>query len=327
MATVVTHRFGPRRGTGLALAGALLGAVASIAQAVAPLAAPWLRLEEPMYGARLSPRGRYLAFLPSTDGPGLNMLDLTSRRVFRVSAHHVGPSFFWSPDGARLLYRELEGDTAGKPTTRLAAYDAHSHKRYLVAEFAGTGSGHLVLDPKDRRMQLLVGEKILSFRLDVPEANLAPWQTASTNHLGKWLATPAGMLWSSLSGTVLRRVEDDGSGLESFDISPRGDAVAWTTRAGKIYLSEFGGPPSDLGWGKDPRWHPFEDTLIYAAGRMVGNKVANYDLRIRTRDGHQRFVTTTQFSNERAPVWHPTGRLLFYTLEQSTDLFALELRP
>jgi Tol biopolymer transport system component len=64
--------------------------------------------------------------------------------------------------------------------------------------------------------------------------------------------------------------------------------------------------------------------LVYAGGRMVGNKASDYDIKIISPGTKASFLTATQHSAERWPAWHPDGKSIFYTVEGSKELSILK---
>lgn len=285
---------------------------------------PFVRANNALNRMRVDPKGRYLAYV-GDDGTGLSVLDLKSKSIYLVSSAQVGASFFWSPDGFRLMYREQSLKDGAEVIGELKAFDCVL-TRSVSLEKMPFATGILTFDPRDLRMHLMSAKGILTKRIYFPDERLARWQVAQRKETGKWLATQAGILWVTQGGYQMRRMADDDSALDSFDISPDGDAIAWATATGKVFTSSAGKKPKFIGFGRDPRWHPEKPQLIYAGARMVGNTAVSYDLRISDANGNGKFLTATQYSDERWPQWHPKGEQIIYTISKSTDVFLAEFK-
>lgn len=293
---------------------------------VTPVTTPFLRATSALNHMRLDPKGRFLAYI-NDDGLGLNIVDIKSHAIFKVSDAQVGASFFWSPDGFRLFYRE-QVTTREKPDSVesiLKAYDCVLN-RSVVLEDLPFPTGLLTFDPRDLRMQLMSPKGIRTKRIYFPDERLARWQVSQRSEAGKWLATQSGMLWVTQGGYAMRQLEDDKSGIESFDIAPDGSAVAWATNDGRVYMMRSNKPVVLLGYGRDPKWHPEKPRLVYSGARMVGNRAVSYDIRVVDNDGQGKFVTATQFSDERWPDWHPNGNQIIYTIARTTDVFLVDFK-
>ena len=293
--------------------------------AVRPVTTPFIRGSDALSHMRVDPKGRFIAYVGDS-GLGLYLVDLKSKGIFQVSGGQIGASFVWSPDGYRLLYREQSVAADGQISSEVKAYDAALATSVTLDKLAYP-TGFLTLDPRDLRLQLLGPQGIHTKRIYFPGQRLARWQIAQRNENGKFLATQQGMLWETQAGFALRRLDDDQSGVESFDISPEGASVAWATKAGRVYISKGGKTPRLIGQGRDPRWHPDKPMLVYSGARMVGNTVIGYDLRLADEDGAGRFLTSTQFVDERWPQWHPRGHQIIYTIAKTTDIFLLDFTP
>lgn len=301
----------------------LLAPRASAAE-VKTVVTPFIRAGDSLNHMRLDAKGRFAAFIDGS-GLGLGVVDLKTKTIHKVSQGQIGASFFWSPDGFRLFYRELAKAPDGAISSTLKAFDAYLGRSVTLEKMAYP-TGFLTFDPRDLRMHLMSPMGIRTKRIYFPDERMARWQVAQRNESGKWLATQKSMLWVTQGGYQLRKLEDDKSGIDSFDISPDGNAAAWATKSGKIYVSKKGKEPSLLAHGKDPRWHPKKMRLVFAGARMVGNRAASYDLKIADLDGTARFLTKTQMSDERWPQWHPDGEQILYTLARTTDLFVLDFQ-
>jgi len=292
---------------------------------IKPVIIPFIRGSDALNHMRVDPKGRFLAYV-GDHGLGLYLLDLKSKGIFQVSHGQIGASFVWAPDGFRLLYREQSIAESGQIASELKAYDSALAKSVSLDKMP-YATGFLTLDPRDLRLQMLGPNGIHTKRIYFPGQRLARWQIAQRTENGKFLATQQGILWETQAGTALRRLEDDQSGVESFDISADGGSIAWASKNGHVYTSKGGRTPRLIGAGRDPRWHPDKPLLVYSGGRMVGNKVIGYDLRLADEDGAGRFLTSTQFVDERWPQWHPHGQQVIYTVAKTTDVYLMDFAP
>jgi WD40-like Beta Propeller Repeat len=289
-----------------------------------PMPKSWLRLDTGMTHIRPNINAKFIAFVP--EGKlGLRVLNVTSGKIVEASENFIGSSSFWSPDGARLFYRELlRADN--KTTSRIRAWDVVQNRNVEVDSFEGP-SGFLSFDPRDNRMLLMYNKGIKNKKLVFPDNRLARWQAGQHRDSGRWVMAQKGATFVTEAGFAMQKLKDDDSGIESFDISPDGTSAAWATKAGRIYVSKNGEAPEMLDWGRDPKWHPDKFLLVYAGGRMVGNKAADYDLKIGTPGTTGSFLTATQQTAERWPAWNPDGNSIFYTVDGSKELSVLSFSP
>lgn len=308
------------------LAFCIASIVTSLAQAseVKTLTTPFIRANDALEQMRLDPKGHFLAYTPQ-GGTGLSVVDLKTKSIYKVSNVQVGASFFWSPDGYRLFYREHQRTRSGGLKSVLKAYDCYLSRTVTIEEMPYP-TGILTFDPRDLRMHLMSAKGIRTKRIYFPDERLAKWQIAQRTESGKWLATQQGVLWVTQGGFRIQRMDDDGKGLDSFDLSPDGSTIAWATTGGKLYISKDGRKPRFIAYGRDPQWHPAKPILLFAGARMVGNTAVSYDVRVTDMDGHGKFVTATQGTDERWPQWHPKGTQILYTVAKTTDVFLMDFK-
>lgn len=301
--------------------------VASLSYAaVEPTARAFARLDAKASYLRMDPKGTAIAYT-DPDGANLRVVELKSGRIWKVTAKNSGGSHFWAPDGFRLFYRVLLPGEAGASSSvrsEVFAFD-RALRRSLPIDRVGSSSGYLTFDPRDYRMQLLHERGILSKRLVFPDERLARWQAAQRTDRGKWLVAQNGVLWSTQAGYALRKMEESGGRVLSFDISPDGHSIAWASDDGKVYVSRDGAPARSIGYGRDPAWHPENMWLVYSGAIMVGNVAVSHDLRVVDEKGVSRWITRTQDSSERWPQWHPDGRRVICVMDRSPDLYAVDL--
>lgn len=290
----------------------------------APIAEAVLRTEGPLVDMRINADKTAMAFVDQR-GQSLRIMDLNTQEVVEVTPHRVGEAFFWSPDSTRLFFRELIRDK-DKISSTLKAFDTVLQKTVTLDTYEGS-TGYLTLDPRDYTFYMVHEKGIMSRRLDFPGERFARWQQRAKKTIdqGRFVATQKSVLWLSDLGLTMVDLPDDGSGVESFDISPDGSTIAWATNKAQIFTSHLGETPKNLGPGRDPRWHETRSLLLYSGGRVVGNKVYDYDVRISDLNGNGRYLTNTPSIKERWPQWWTEGTAL-YTREGTTDLWRLPYR-
>lgn len=286
-----------------------------------PVAEAILRTEGPLMDMRINSERSLMAYTDQR-GQSLRIMNLETQDIYEVTPHRVGSAFFWSPDAKRIFYRELvrEGQ---KATSTLKAYDTLLHKTVTLDSIEGS-SGYLTLDPRDYTFYMMHEKGIMSRRLDFPGQRFARWQERAKKTIdgGRFIATQKSILWLSDLGLTMTTLKDDASGVEAFDISPDGSTIAWATQSTQIYISHLGETPKQLGPGRDPRWHESRSLLLYSGGRMVGDRVYDFDVRVSDTKGIGRFLTNTPGITERWPQWWTEGTLIF-TTEGSTDLWRI----
>lgn len=283
---------------------------------------PILRLEHPARQIRLSPKGDYLAYEQEN---GLRILDLRSKDYVLATNKPIGGSFTFTPDGRRIIYRELFQVNGGAPQSNLVIYDLKLRKNILL-ETLHKATGPLTLDPRDLRVHYLYDQGIRTKKLLYPDNRLAKWQHAQMIGDGKWLAAQKGMLWITMRGHAMQQIDDDNSGIATFDISPDGDSAVWETKAGRIFFSHSGAKAKSLGFGHHPSWHPKGHGIVFSGARMVGRVIRDYDLKFSDREGRTRFITNTPFSQETAPAWDPDGHKVYYSRDKTTDVYLTEIK-
>lgn len=305
----------------------ILLALAALAWSKAPAvplrkaeAEPVLRLEGPIAYPKLQGANRYLSFT-DLDGHNLRILDLANHDIIDVTSDRVGPAYFWSPDGVRLLYRALFAKD-GRIASELRAFDSKLNRSVALDQVAGL-SGYPTFDPRELKIFLMHEKGILLKQLDFPGERPAAWQKIKKPYDGQWVATQRGMLWLTDRGLSMKKLLDDGSGVQSFSISPDGQRVAWATQKGMIYTAVAPGAEATLlEAGRDPQWHPVKPLLAYAAARQIGGKVYDFDIKISDLKSPGRYVRATADLAERWPLWLD-GETLLFTADQTTDLFRL----
>jgi hypothetical protein len=296
----------------------------SVGRSTSDASEPWLRTDQPVNRLQVSAKDRHLAFT-GADDQGLFVLDTETKHIYQVTDRQVGSSFFWAPHGHRLLYREQTLLKDQKSIeSRIRAFDAAIGRSHEVERLDGP-TGILTFDPRDQRVHWLYDGRIQTKKLVFPDNRLAAWQLAQRTEQGKWLIAQNGVVWASQGGTTMRKVGGSGQ-IEGFSISPDGSTLAWATAAGELFMSEKGGNPKFVGYGKDPTWHPKHPILLAACGRTVGNTIIGYDLCVYDSTNQRRFLTATQHSDERWPNWSAKSSVVYYTKARTTDIYRIEVK-
>lgn len=290
---------------------------------------PALRMDFSLHNIRANEQQTAIAFTDE-DGKNLRLLDLKSRNVFLISRHKVGHSYFWAPNGFRLVYREMtrpSKNNTSKIQSVVKVYDTKLKSNVEVGRIDGP-SGHLSFDPRDHRFYLLHNDGILSRRLLYPDERFSRWQVAQKTRDGRWIVSLTEIIWLSHDGLSMGAVGPDNSGIQSFDLSPDASTMVWSTKSGRIYTSKKGQKPRYIGEGRNVRWHPAKPMILCTSPRKIGSKIANWDLAIVDSLGNKVFLTETPLSDEESAEWLSAGsEKIIFTVSKSTDLFVMELKP
>jgi hypothetical protein len=285
---------------------------------------PWFRLHGEAHNMKVDRKYRHIAFT-DPEGHNLSYLDMKRKKIFRVTRQKTGPSFFFSPDGYRIFYSELVRSKKHPVLSIVKVYDIGSRKSIEIQRLESL-SGFLTFDPRDLRFQLMHPGGILTKMIVFPDERLAKWQLAQRTEQGKWLATQKGILWLTHSGFTMRKLKDDESGIQAFDISPDGSSMVWATKKASIFYSQLGSKPGKIGDGYDPSWHPQKPLVIFAGIRRIGTKIISTDVRITDTNGEGRWITFSQSASERWPRWINQGGSLIYSLARTTDIYRIDLK-
>ncbi|MDE3269046.1 MAG: hypothetical protein OYH77_02045, partial [Pseudomonadota bacterium] len=256
----------------------------------------------------------------------LNKTNKNKKKNLPISTAQVGAGFFWASGGFRLFYRELHfGKDPQDVRSELRVYDVGNWRSHLLDKFPSS-SGFPTFDPRDLTLQIMHAKGIKVKKIYYPGNRLAKWQVGRRTRGRKWLATPKSMLVLKNGGMSYTSLADDGSGIESYAIANKGQAVLWATRAGNVYLHQAEGEVQHIGRGRDPRWHPKNGNLyVYSKARFVGHQLVDYDLHVADVDGAGRDLTYTPHTQERFPLWRNKGKQLLFTRARTTDIYFINL--
>jgi dipeptidyl aminopeptidase/acylaminoacyl peptidase len=283
----------------------------------------WLRLNSQIEQSKIDQKGNFLAYVDK-QGTSLRIANLNSKDIYLVSEEFVGSSFFWSPDNKRLIYTKTLGD-AKKPRTDLYAFDLGNKTNIKIESLEGQ-AGTLSFDPRDNQFFLMHGNGVISKKIEIPDSRLAKWQARIQGMTGRFVASPNAITYVTNRGNKLEKLLDDNSGVESFDISPDGSSIVWSTVDGRIYASKHGKISNFLDYGRDPKWHPAKELIVYSGSHMIGTKAAGYNIKITNLSGESTWLTNDSYLNQRWPVWVPGQGKVIYTKAETTDLYMLELK-
>jgi hypothetical protein len=278
----------------------------------------WLRVEQGVHHLKSAQSGRFLAFVDE-NGHNLQVVDTQKKESLLVSPNSVGPSFFFSPDGHRLFFKE-HYSVDKNVHSRILAYDM-GHGGYIPIKTVEHATGFLSFNPNAQRMNLYTKDAIISQKLVYPDQRLARWQLAHRTDLGEWVITPTQVLW--LRGPEV--VKAYKFNVDSFDIAANGQDLVFATKDQRIMYSKAGSLPSELDRGLDPRWHPHEKQIVYAKAQMIGEKLFQTDLALLSpSDGLIKKLTQTSERSERWPQWNDNGTHVLFAIDKSTDIHTVQ---
>ena len=207
----------------------------------------WLRLDSSLHHIKIDPQGKFIAFLKNRES--LSILNLKSKKIYAATRESgIDPSFFWSPYGKRLFFRQNRQKLKGQNYVSIQAYDCHIRKTVHIGNHNNT-SGYLTYNPRNQTFHMLDRQgKLETRKLVFGKNRLADWTRFGNNNQGFWIATPNGILWATHGGLEVVKVTNDYRHIEAFAISPDGSSIAWNDETGVIYTSEQGENPDELAW-------------------------------------------------------------------------------
>ena len=286
--------------------------------AVKPSTYPWLRISSPMYNMKISTNGEFIAF---TDRAGFNLkvLETVSKNVYLVSPHMVMGSFFWSQDSCSLFYTEFSKNpiktAKSQVQTNLKSYSCTKKGSDFIESY-GDIKSFLSYAPKTKTLSIM-GDGVVHQKKIVFEG-----EDVSDKESISWIVTQRGVYRLSKDAQSLVRMNDDDSGISSYDVTSDGEKIIWATKSSSIYVAG-GGESKLVTEGIDPRWNKKGSMFVFVGKRS--GVLEEYDLKIADLQGNERFLTATPGLKERFPVWYKKSKIA-YTIENSTDLFMMEFK-
>lgn len=284
---------------------------------------PYLRFDGSIHHPKVNLQNTMLAYTDK-QGRDLKIINLKTRKVVTVTPHLVEQSFFWAPNGYRLVYREAYKEQE-KLVSEVKAYDVPIKKSIAIDKVDGM-TGTLSFDPRDYRFYLYSLKGIRVKQLKYPGKRLARWQLSQKNKRGYWIGSNNSILWVSSNGMRIKKVNSKEAGISSFNISPDGASIVWADQQERVYISKRGKKPKFLARGLDPQWHPKSKLILYAHARIIGDKIVDHDLRVMDLNGYGRFLSKNSSTDERYPVWLSKSSSILYTHHQSTDIYEMSFK-
>ncbi|MDA9951601.1 hypothetical protein N9D31_03395, partial [Oligoflexaceae bacterium] len=148
---------------------------------------PWLRLNSAAVNIQANLQGTRLAYTHS-NSRDLSIVNLSTLKIEKVTPDFVGPSFFWSPDGIRLIFRKHQRSKDLGVHSSILAYDTKLHKSVKISNFPDP-TGILTFDPRDNKFLILTRTGIHSNRLEFPGIRQSRWQMATKQVDGRYVAS------------------------------------------------------------------------------------------------------------------------------------------
>ena len=283
----------------------------------------WMRVSSPLNYLKMSPYGNFLAF-SDPNGRDLRVLEIRTAKIYEVSKHFVGPSLFWAPDDCRLFFTEQYKTYDEKVASALKTYDCSTKRSALLDTYSNIIS-FLTFDPREMKVHLLSKGSIHRKTINIANQRLDIWKVPSKLKQRRWIAAESGIFMFSNDGKNITKLDDDDSGVQSFDLSSDGENMVWATKQGNVFVSRGGDEPEKIGDGIDPKWHPNRHLIVYSAAKKLGSKIVDYDLAIADENNKIKFITVTPYK-ERWPNWNKDGSQIVFTAEGITDIFVADFQ-
>lgn len=247
----------------------------------------------------------------------LAVLSLKDGAVYKVPDNGFGSEYAWVPFGQRLIYTRHYNQGS-----ELRVFDVFSGKSKTLQSYSHA-LGAVNIDPRDMRIRLVHEKGLHNLQLRFPGLKLARWQTEAQAPGGSFLVSRNRVFTVNENGTSLHPVFSSEFTIRSFSLSPDGLRLAWATDDGKLYQAILGQKSQWIGFGRDPSWHPRLLLLAFSGARQLGQQSIDQDICILDERGMKHWLTFTPQSAERWPVWDELQKRLIFTIEKTTDLYAI----
>ena len=284
--------------------------------------------------AAWSPRGMFAAATPQ-DGPGIDVIDLTSGTVTPLISDTYVLEPRWTDDGKLILHRIENGDdtlalydpqtgTIAAPLVTSAALSAPDVNDDTVV-FSRAGDLVICAAPCTTGDRVLPDGALVTALAPADAAMLA-WNPVVQSLEDVQTAVVS----LGTDGAAPQMVSAVGEGLWLPRWSPDATRLVLTSIEGRLVVVDSAtGARVDLGPGDAPAWSPDGMTIAYA-GASAGLDYTTRNIHLIRADGSGVRRRLTDANDEQffvSPSWSPDGQQLLFVELDSGQLFIGNVPP
>lgn len=287
-----------------------------------PIYTEWLRLPLDISYLSANQSGKLIAF--SDKFKDLYILDTESKKIFLVEKSINNPSPIWSPDGTRLFYRNIKRIAQNEFLTEIKVFEQDKLKAKTIVSKEGL-TGFLSYNPYTQELMIPTTKGISKHKILLPNIMPPAWQKKVAKGPGSWAVSYKAIIWLSPDKDQAITIFSGKGPILSYSVSYKGDYIAFSDGE-NVYVSKGGQPPTVLDKGEDPRWHPYQDLLVFSRHTRKGDLVLAKELALwAPKENIKKILTDDSRTKKRNPVWKPKHNQIIFTAEKSTEMFLLSL--
>ncbi len=263
-------------------------------------------------GPKWSPDGEQIA-AAGASYTGLYLFDFPTGNMQVLSTtYSAGYGFAWSHGGSQIAAKISEYENMRRKHT-LVSIDVADVTQRVLSSPRSMMSGRPRWSSDDAYLYLTFTNKFESFHLnESTRSALEP-----THHFVK-----EGH-FQERNGDLDIPLFTDQDRIYSYEISPDGTKIAYSTSGQRLWLADISGENViNLGRGMSPSWAPDGAWITFMFNEDDGHSITHSDIYVVKADGSSRMnLTNSDDMIEMNPQWSPDGAWIVFDTDRLGQIF------